>query len=70
MQIIHPAQAESFKGGKSWRRRFVMRFRIGLRRKTNAKNETWADTEPILLRYSPLSVGGSSWMTIVATPLQ
>ena len=51
MQVVHPAQLASFKGGKSWRRRFASRFKIGVRRKTNAKNKTWADTEPILLRY-------------------
>jgi hypothetical protein len=51
MLTLQPADAASFKGGKSWRRRFALRFKIGLRRKTNAKNKTWADTEPILLRY-------------------
>ena len=43
--------AATFKGGKSWRRRFAMRFKIGVRRKTNAKNKTWTATEPILIRY-------------------
>ena len=51
MQALHPAEAASFKGGKSWRRRFALRFKIGLRRKTNVKNKTWAETEPVLLRY-------------------
>ena len=51
MLTLHPDQATTFKGGKSWRRRFALRFKIGLRRKTNAKNKTWADTEPILIRY-------------------
>ena len=51
MLALHPDQAASFKGGKSWRRRFALRFKIGMRRKTNAKNKTWADTEPILIRY-------------------
>ena len=51
MLVMDPDRAASFKGGKSWRRRFALRFKIGLRRKTNAKNKTWADTEPILIRY-------------------
>jgi hypothetical protein len=51
MLALDPDRAASFKGGKSWRRRFALRFKIGLRRKTNAKNKTWADTEPILIRY-------------------
>jgi hypothetical protein len=51
MQKLYPGQAASFKGGKSWRRRFAIRYKIGIRRKTNGKNKTWADTEPVLMRY-------------------
>lgn len=51
MQKLYPSESASFKGGKSWRRRFALRFNIGQRRKTNGKNKTWADTEPILIRY-------------------
>lgn len=51
MHIHHPEHAASFKGGPMWRRRLAKRFKLSVRRKTNAKNKTWADTEPILLRY-------------------
>ena len=37
--------------GKNWRRRFAKRFNLGMRRKSNVKNKTWEDTEPVLLRY-------------------
>ena len=46
---MYPGQA--FGGGKRWRRRYARRFNIGVRRKTNVKNKTWADTEPVLMRY-------------------
>jgi hypothetical protein len=51
VRIHHPEHADSFKGGPMWRRRLASRFKLSVRRKTNAKNKTWADTEPILLRY-------------------
>ena len=51
MRVHHPEHAASFKGGAMWRRRLARRFKLSVRRKTNAKNKTWADTEPILLRY-------------------
>ena len=41
----------NFRAGKSWRWRFSRRFNVGVRRKTNVKNKTWADSEPVLLRY-------------------
>ena len=28
-----------------------MRFQLGMRKKSNCKNKTWAETEPVLLRY-------------------
>ena len=49
VRVTHPES--EFKGGKSWRRRFCLRKRIRLRRKTNAKNKTWSDSEPVLVRY-------------------
>ena len=51
MHIYHPEHVTSFKGGPMWRKRLARRFNLSVRRKTNAKNKTWADTEPILLRY-------------------
>ena len=52
LSMSSPAETvASFSGGKTWRRRFCRRYNIGLRRKTNAKNKTWAETEPVLLRY-------------------
>ena len=68
MLALHPDQATSFKGGKSWRRRFALRFKIGLRRKTNAKNKTWADTEPILLRYFKTLRRRLQWRTMRLWP--
>ena len=51
-QLVRVTDPRSeFKGGKTWRRRFCLRFKIRMRRKTNAKNKTWADSEPVLLRY-------------------
>ena len=51
MKRLHPEHAADFTGGKSWRRRFAVRFSLTQRRKTNVKNKQWADTEPVLLRY-------------------
>ena len=49
MKRLHPNVA--WKGSYWWRRRFCKRFRITQRRKTNCKNKTWQETEPVLLRY-------------------
>ena len=49
MKTLHPLV--NFKAGKDWRRRFSKRFGIGVRRKTNCKNKSWSDSEPILLRF-------------------
>ena len=51
MRVLHPDKADGYKCGYSFRRRWCMRFQISMRRKTNAKNKTWAETEPVLLRY-------------------
>ena len=51
MRSFHPGVAYGSSGGRDWRRRFSLRFNIGVKRKTNVKNKTWADTEPVLLRY-------------------
>jgi hypothetical protein len=51
MKELDPERVHLFKGGKSWRRRFSLRFKLGVRRKTNDKNKTWVETEPVLLRY-------------------
>ena len=48
---FYPSDAASFKGGHHWRRRFAKRFKIGIRKKSNCKNKSWEQTEPILLRY-------------------
>ena len=46
MKSLHPLV--DFKGGKDWRRRFSKRFGIGVRRKTNCKNKSFADSQPVL----------------------
>jgi hypothetical protein len=51
MGQFHPADAAGFKGGHHWRRRFAKRFKLGIRKKSNCKNKSWEQTEPILLRY-------------------
>ena len=51
MRQFHPDDVASFKGGHHWRRRFAKRFKIGIRKKSNCKNKSWEQTEPILLRY-------------------
>ena len=51
MKKLYPEHANDFKGGQDWRRRFAKRFALSQRRKTNVKNKTWAETEPVLLRY-------------------
>ena len=51
MRVLHPDKACEYKCSYSWLRRFCKRFKISMRRKTNGKNKTWADTEPVLLRY-------------------
>ena len=38
-------------GGYNWRRRFAKRFHIGQKRKTNVKNKTWEQSEPVILRF-------------------
>ena len=45
------AAATVAKDPRTWRRRFSKRFNIGVRRKTNVKNKTWEESEPVLLRY-------------------
>ena len=47
IKVTNPDKAAAFKGGKSWRLRFCKRHNISVRRKTNAKNKTWAATEPV-----------------------
>ena len=49
MARLHPGV--QWKGSHNFVRRFCLRMHLGRRRKTNAKNKTWADTEPVLLRY-------------------
>ena len=51
MCVLHPDKVGEYKCSYSWRRRFCMRYNISMRRKTNAKNKTWSQTEPVLLRY-------------------
>ena len=51
MCVLHPDKVGEYKCSYSWRRRFCMRYKISMRRKTNAKNKTWSQTEPVLLRY-------------------
>uniref|UniRef100_A0A7S0LRZ1 C2H2-type domain-containing protein n=1 Tax=Coccolithus braarudii TaxID=221442 RepID=A0A7S0LRZ1_9EUKA len=47
----HLPGALTFKAGVWWRRRFSIRFNYVPRKKTNVKNKSWAQSEPVLLRY-------------------
>ena len=47
----NPTAALTFKGGKTWRKRYRARFGISVRKKTNCKNTTWEETKPVLQRY-------------------
>ena len=50
MKVMHPDVR--FSATVSWRVRFRRRFNLHpARRKTNVKNKTFADSEPVLLRY-------------------
>ena len=51
MRIDFPADAHDFKGSKSWLQRFKRRKGIVTRKKTNVKNTTWEETEPVLQNY-------------------
>ena len=51
MRIDFPEDAAGFKGSKSWLQRFKRRFGIVTRKKTNVKNTTWEETEPVLQNY-------------------
>ena len=43
--------ATAFRGSRGWMRRFLKRFSLVPRRKTNCKNTTWEQTKPVLQRY-------------------
>ena len=50
MMQLHPKVY--FRATASWRRRWARRFNINTnRRKSNVKNKSFADSEPVLLRY-------------------
>ena len=50
MAQLHPGV--HFQGTYNWRRRWARRYNINMnRRKSNVKNKTFADSEPVLLRY-------------------
>jgi hypothetical protein len=51
MRQLHPDKEASFKAGQSWRKRFLKRAHLARRKKTNCKNKSWEDAEPVLLRY-------------------
>ena len=52
MTEMYPADvAARFKGGRTWRLRWRSRFGKSIRKKSNVKNTTWEDTEPILQLY-------------------
>ena len=51
LKAENEAAAAHFKGGPMWRRRFRLRWKISIRKKTNCKNQTWEETKPVLQRY-------------------
>jgi hypothetical protein len=51
MRKDFPEHAANFSGGRCWLRRFLNRWNISMRRKTNVKNSTWEATKPVLQRY-------------------
>ena len=51
MRIDYPEHALDFQGSKGWAQRFKRRWSICTRKKTNAKNTTWEETEPKLQAY-------------------
>ena len=52
LRSLYPdEEVRQFKGGRDWRRRFSIRFKLSQRRKTNCKNKNFADSEPVLIRY-------------------
>jgi len=52
MKTLFPDVASAkFRGGKDWRRRFLLRKKFSIRRNSNRKNVTWADARLVLARY-------------------
>eukprot|EP00966_Prymnesium_polylepis_P050161 1161245-Prymnesium_polylepis.1 len=51
MRNEFPQHAAAFRGSRGWMRRFLKRFSLVPRRKTNVKNTTWEATKPVLQRY-------------------
>eukprot|EP00966_Prymnesium_polylepis_P048875 1131082-Prymnesium_polylepis.1 len=51
MRTEFPDDAASFRGSRSWLRRFFRRKSLCRRKKTNVKNTTWEQTRPTLERY-------------------
>ena len=49
MKEMHPHVP--WEGSYNWRRRFAKRFHIGQKRKSNVKNKTWEQSEPVILRF-------------------
>ena len=49
MAVMHPSV--QWHGGYNWRRRFAKRHHIGQKRKSNCKNKTWEQSEPVVLRF-------------------
>ena len=41
----------AFRAGPRWRRRFLSRFHLTTRRKTNRKNTTWEEAKPLLQQH-------------------
>ena len=51
MRCEYPEHAAVFKASKGWLQRFKRRKGIVTRKKTNVKNTTWEETEPVLQKY-------------------
>ena len=49
--LMAMAKMLGITGGPKWRQRFLKRAGMARRKKTNCKNKTWKDAEPVLLRY-------------------
>jgi hypothetical protein len=50
-EFVELSASMPFRAGPRWRRRFLNRFHLTTRRKTNRKNTTWEEAKPLLQQH-------------------
>lgn len=50
-EFVAMTGSTAFRAGPRWRRRFLSRFHLTTRRKTNRKNTTWEEAKPLLQQH-------------------